>query len=61
MITNVYIDIAAHKDVNSLERAICDFFGGVGVGDSYFTGRHIGGDTHITNDVYGDTHITVTT
>ena len=26
MITNVYIDIAAHKDVNSLERAICDFF-----------------------------------
>ena len=51
MITNVYIDIAAHKDVNSLER----------VGDSYFTGRHIGGDTHITNDVYGDTHITVTT
>ena len=37
------------------------FFGGVRVGDSYFTGRHIGGDTHITNDVYGDTHITVTT
>ena len=33
---------------------------GLGVGDTHFTGNHIGGDTHITSDVYGDTHITVT-
>ena len=30
------------------------------VRDTHFTGRHIGGDTHITSDVYGDTRITVT-
>ena len=27
-------------------------------GVTHFTGRHIGGDTHITSDMNGDTHIT---
>jgi len=45
---------------------------GRGVGDTYITGRHFGGGTHITSDMcagihisrgytyHGDTHITVT-
>ena len=34
---------------------------GRGVGDTHITGRHFGGDTHITSDMCVGTHISLDT